>query len=413
MIPRRTKLQIGAFVVIALVGISYVGARYAGLGRVFGATGYVVTMQLEDSGGVFTNAEVTYRGVGVGRVAQMRLTADGLDVDLDIEPGAPPIPADLEAVVANRSAVGEQYVDLRPRGEDGPYLGAGSVIPRSATSTPPPVDALLGNLDAFARSVPTDSLRIVVDELDRAFAGTGPDLQVLLDNTRAFTRAATEHLPQTKALIDDGLVVLNTQAEQGSAIRSFSTDLRALAEQLKNSDGDLRRLIAVSPGVAEQVSALLRETGPNLGVVLANLLTTGNILVTRLDGLEQMAVTYPIAVGGGFSVAKGDGTGAHFGLALNVFDPPPCTVGYEGTAIRQGTDTSAAPLNTQAYCALAPGSATGVRGAQNAPYGGTPTTPTGGETTQPGREPVVDQAAGAPLLTSLGQLLGLPVGGGS
>ncbi|WP_367134803.1 MCE family protein [Saccharothrix sp. HUAS TT1] len=410
MIPGRIKLQIGAFVLIALVGVSYVGARYVGLGRVFGASGYVVTVQLADSGGVFTNGEVTYRGVAVGRVGQLRLTADGLEVDLDIDPDAPAIPADLEAVVANRSAVGEQFVDLRPRGEDGPYLEDGSVIPRSATRTPPPVDGLLTNLDEFAKSVPTDSLRTVVDELDLAFNGAGPDLQVLLDNTRAFTQAATEHLPQTKALLDDGLVVLNTQASQGSAIRSFSTDLRALADQLKNSDADLRRLIGVSPQAAEQVSALLRETGPNLGVVLANLLTTGNILVTRLDGLEQIAVTYPIIVGGGFSVAKGDGTGAHFGLALNVFDPPPCTVGYDGTAIRQGTDTTPAEFNTQAYCALAKGSATGVRGAQNAPYGGTPaTTPTGDATSQPGREPTSGEAVPeAPLLTSLGQLLGLP-----
>jgi phospholipid/cholesterol/gamma-HCH transport system substrate-binding protein len=408
VISGRIKLQIGAFVLIALVGVSYVGARYVGLGRLFGASGYVVTMQLADSGGVFSNAEVTYRGVAVGRVGQMRLTSDGLEVDLDIDPDAPDIPADLEAVVANRSAVGEQYVDLRPRGEDGPYLAAGAVIPRSATKIPPPVDALLTNLDSFAKSVPTDSLRTVVDELDLAFSGTGPDLQVLLDNTRAFTQAATEHLPQTKALINDGLVVLNTQNAQGSAIRSFSTDLRALADQLKNSDTDIRRLIGVSPQAAEQVSALLRETGPNLGVVLANLLTTGNILVTRLDGLEQIAVTYPIIVGGGFTVARGDGTGAHFGLALNVFDPPPCTVGYDSTTIRQGTDTTQAEFNRQAYCALAPGSATSVRGAQNAPYGGTPT---GDATSQPGREPTPAQAAERvepPVLTSLGQLLGLP-----
>ncbi|MEV0682093.1 MlaD family protein [Actinosynnema sp. NPDC050436] len=408
MIPRKIKVQIGAFVLIALLGVSYVGARYAGLGRVFGASGYVVTLQLADSGGVFTNAEVTYRGVTVGRVGQMRLTADGLDVDLNIDSDAPRIPSDLDAVVANRSAVGEQFVDLRPRHGDGPYLAAGATIDKARTRTPPPVDGLLANLDGFAKSVPADSLRTVVDELDEAFNGTGPDLQALLDNTRRFTEAATRHLPQTKALINDGLVVLDTQAAQGSAIRSFSADLRALAEQLKNSDTDLRALIGISPLAAEQVSALLEETGPNLGVVLANLLTTGNILVTRLDGLEQIAVTYPIAVGGGFSVAKGDGTGAHFGLALNVFDPPPCTVGYEGTKIRQGTDTTPVTLNSQAYCALARGSATAVRGAQNAPYGGTPTTPVGNETSQPGREPVGRPQADAPVLTSLGQLLGLP-----
>ncbi len=406
MITRGTKLKIGAFVLVALLGISYVSATYIGLLK---SSSTVVTMQLADSGGIFTNAEVTYRGVTIGRVGQLRLTSDGVEADLELDSDAPRVPAATEAVVANRSAVGEQYVDLRPKSDGGPFLEAGSVIPRSATRTPPPVDGLLSNLDAFASSVPTDSLRTVVDELHTAFSGTGGDLQVLIDNTAAFTAAAKEHLPQTTQLLKDGKIVLSTQAASGGAIRSFSGDLRLIAEQLRASDGDLRRLIVAVPPASEQVSALLKESGPNLGVVFANLLTTSNILVTRRDGLEQIAVTYPLAVGGGFTVAPGDGS-AHFGLALNVFDPMPCTVGYEGTKIRQGNDTSAAPpLNTQAYCALARGSATSVRGSQNAPYGGTPTTPVGNATTQPGREPTGQQTAPElPLLTSLGQLLGLP-----
>ena len=405
MITRGTKFKIVAFVLVALVGISYVSANYVGL---FRSSSKVVTMQLADSGGIFTNAEVTYRGVTIGRVGQLRLTADGIEVDLELDADAPRVPASTEAVVTNRSAVGEQYVDLRPKNDDGPYLEAGSVIPRSATKTPPPVDGLLSNLDAFASSVPTDSLKTVVDELHTAFNGTGGDLQVLIDNTSAFTAAASEHLPQTTQLLKDGKIVLATQAAQGGAIRSFSGDLRLIAEQMKASDGDLRRLIVAVPPASEQVSALLKESGPNLGVVFANLLTTANILVTRRDGLEQIAVTYPIAVAGGFTVAPGDGT-AHFGLALNMFDPMPCTAGYEGTTIRSGNDTSSAPLNTQAYCALARGSATSVRGSQNAPYGGTPTTPAGNATTQPGQEPAGQHTAPElPLLTSFGQLLGLP-----
>jgi phospholipid/cholesterol/gamma-HCH transport system substrate-binding protein len=407
VITRGTKLKIGAFVLVALLGISYVSATYVGL---FKSSSTVVTLQLADSGGIFTNAEVTYRGVTIGRVGQLRLTSDGVEADLELDSDAPRVPASTEAVVANRSAVGEQFVDLRPKSDDGPYLEAGSVIPRTATKTPPPVDGLLSNLDAFASSVPTDSLKTVVDELHDAFNGTGGDLQVLIDNTAAFTAAASEHLPQTTQLLKDGRIVLATQAAQGGAIRSFSGDLRLLAEQLKASDGDLRRLIVAVPPASEQVSALLKESGPNLGVVFANLLTTSNILVTRRDGLEQIAVTYPLAVGGGFSVTPGDGS-VHFGLALNVFDPMPCTVGYEGTTVRPGSDTSAAPLNTQAYCALARGSATSVRGSQNAPYGGTPTTPVGKATTQPGQEPAGQQAAPElPLLTSFGQLLGVPEG---
>ncbi|MBY8852911.1 MlaD family protein, partial [Saccharothrix sp. MB29] len=71
------------------------------------------TVRSESTGG-----EVTYRGVPVGRVGPIRLVDRRVEVELRITAGAPPIPADLEAVVANRSAVGEQYVDLRPRGAD-------------------------------------------------------------------------------------------------------------------------------------------------------------------------------------------------------------------------------------------------------------------------------------------------------
>ena len=41
---------------------------------------------------------------------------------------SPKIPADLQAEVRSVSAVGEQYVDLRPRTDSGPYLQNGSVI---------------------------------------------------------------------------------------------------------------------------------------------------------------------------------------------------------------------------------------------------------------------------------------------
>ena len=42
---------------------------------------------------------------------------------------------------------------------------------------------------------------------------------------------------------------------------------------------------------------------------------------------------YPSAVAGGYTVTPGDDT-AHFGVALNVDDPPSCQAGYGGTRIR-------------------------------------------------------------------------------
>ncbi|CAM5474129.1 hypothetical protein SBADM41S_08483 [Streptomyces badius] len=74
----------------------------------------------------------------MGRVGPIELTEDGVEAELRIEKDDPRIPDSLTAVVANLSAVGEQYVDLRPTRAEGPFLGNGSVIDEADTTVPAP-----------------------------------------------------------------------------------------------------------------------------------------------------------------------------------------------------------------------------------------------------------------------------------
>ncbi|MEU2111123.1 MlaD family protein [Streptomyces sp. NPDC019507] len=365
MITRTVRIQLAAFAALTAVGVSYVGARYTGLVDAVLDRGYTVRAELADSGGVFEGAEVTYRGVPVGRVGELRLTGrDGVSVDLDVEDGAR-IPADTVAVVANRSAVGEQYVDLQPRGTGGPYLRDGSVIARGDTRVPLPTTDVVLSLDRLVNSVGKKDLRITVDELGKAFAGTGPELARLVDSGNSLVESASESLPQTVALIEDSRKVLGTQAEQGSAIRSFSRDLAALTAELKSSDGDIRRLVGAGAPAAQEVDALLTETRPHLPVLLGNLISGGQITVARLPGVEQALVTFPVVVAGSYTVIPGDGT-THFGMVANADDPPACRQGY-GTQRRDPSDTADRPANTGAHCSAPRGGPTSVRGAQNVP----------------------------------------------
>ena len=366
MITRTVKAQLLAFATVTAVGVSYVGAEYTGLADAVLDGGYTVRADFADSGGIFPGAEVTYRGVPVGRVGALRLTgSDGVSVALDIKDGAPRIPADTLAVVANRSAVGEQYVDLQPRTSQGPYLLAGSSIPRGSTRVPLPTTDLVLSLDRLVNSVGKDDLRVTVDELDKAFSGTGPNLSRLVDSGNALVDSASQSLPQTISLIEDSRKVLKTQADQGSSIKSFAHDLAALSAQLKSSDGDLRKLIGNATPAAQEVNSLLKSVGPRLSVLLANLISGGQVTLARLPGVEQSLVTFPALVAGSYTVVPGDGT-THFGLVVNADDPPACTQGY-GTARRDPSDTSKREANTDARCTAPRGSKTSVRGAQNAP----------------------------------------------
>lgn len=383
MIRRGTKVQLLAFLLLTVVGLSFVGARYVGLGESLLGHGYLVTADFARSGGIFAGAEVTYRGVAVGKVDRLRLADDGVHVDLQLQDGTR-VPSDTVAVVENRSAVGEQYVDLQPRRQGGPYLGDGDRIPRSRTSAPLPTEVLLLNLDRLVRSVDHRDLTVVIDEMGKAFAGSDQSLQRILDSGDALTREAVDALPETIRLIEDGQTVLATQRDTASSIRSFTGDLALLSQTLRSSDADLRKVFDNGALASDQMRQLIEENRAPIAALLANLITSGQVTVARLDALQQILVTYPDTVSGGYTVVPGDGT-SHFGLVLSS-DPPSCKKGYESTRQRVPAATADVPVNAKARCTEPRGSKSSVRGAQNAPRGGSfsaRATP-GGKAARPG-----------------------------
>ncbi|MGY1439208.1 MCE family protein [Streptomyces reniochalinae] len=364
-----------AFLVLAVLVLGLIGVRYADVGRYVGLRDYyTVRVELARTGGLYEHANVTYRGVSVGRVDTIDLTDTGVAADLRINTSSPRIPDELEAVVANLSAVGEQYIDLRPSTKKGPYLHDGSVIRQADTDLPAPPTKVLSSVDNLVSSVPHDALRTVVDELGTTFEGRGDDLEALLETGSEFLDSADAAAPETTGLIVDSATVLRTQREEGDALRDFATGARELLAQLKRSDPDLRRLIARTPGAATQVTGLLRDLDPGLSVLLANLTTTSELALTRQRGIEELLVTLPrVAAAGSTAITK---EGATLGMSLAFFDPLPCTAGYEGTHYRNGLETGKAPpLNERAHCASPAAGGKNVRGSANAPTGGPPPAP--------------------------------------
>lgn len=370
MLTWSTRIKLLAFGLIAVVSVVFVGGKYAGLDRLFGPRGYVVTAELTDSGGIFRGSEVTYRGVTVGTVAALRLTSTGVDADLDIDEDAPPIPADTRAVVANRSAVGEQYLDLRPDGPDGPFLAHGSVIEASRTDAPVSPETMLTHVDRLIGSVNTRSLNTVVDEAYVAFADSGDDLQLLLDSAYEFTASARKNMPATRQLLSSARTVLDTQRRHADDLTRFAGGLKTISRQFAESDPDLRAVIDRAPQVADQVSRFIDVSGNDTAMLLANLLTTADVAAPRTDSTKQLLVNFSVIGAFARSVSKDER--GQLGLVFDMFKPPTCTRGYEGTKQRPANDVSEVEPNKDAYCAEPPGSPIAVRGAQNAPFRGVP-----------------------------------------
>src|SRR4029079_6231651 len=115
---------------------------------------------------------------------------------------SPKIPADLKADVLSVSAVGEQYVDLRPRTNAGPYLKDGSVVVAENTTIPQQVGPMLDQVSKLVNSIPKDRISDLLDESFKAFNGAGEDFQSLLHSSSSITKYLHYVSDTSRTMID-------------------------------------------------------------------------------------------------------------------------------------------------------------------------------------------------------------------
>ena len=374
MLTRFVRIQLAIFAVASIVGMFVMFVSYIQAPTLLGIGHITVKMELPASGGLYRFSNVTYRGVQVGKVTGIRLTRNSAEVTLSLD-SSPKIPADLQAQVHSVSAVGEQYVDLRPHSESGPYLHDGSVIAMRDTTIPPPVGPMLDRISALVASIPGDKLGDLLDESFKAFNGAGYDLGSLMDSAAKVSRDANNVADRARTLIDDGRTFLDSQAQTTDAIRLWAHSLAGVTEQTASNDLQIRRLLRTGPGAAEEVARLLNQVKPTLPVLLANLRTIGQIGVTYNASLEQLLVLLPPYVAETSAARSANNpTGLPLGdFAVAMEDPTPCTVGFlPPSSWRSPADTTEMDTPDGIYCKLPQDSPSAVRGARNYPCMGHP-----------------------------------------
>ncbi|BDX31320.1 Mce family protein Mce3F [Mycobacterium antarcticum] len=370
----RMKFQLALFTVIALAAVSLMALHFMKLpAKLFGVGRYTVTMELDQAGGLYSGGNVTYRGTEVGRVESVRLTRTGVEATLSLKSGIA-IPSNLRAEVHSQSAIGEQYVALLPRGDARPLRG-GDVIALPDTSVPPDINSLLAAANTGLRAIPHDDLKTVVDESYTAVGGLGPELSRIVTGTSDLAIDARKNLDPLLTLIDQSQPVLNSQANTSDAIRQWASHVATVTSQLKTHDQAVTGLITNGGPAAAEVQLLLERVRPTLPVLMANLVSIGQVGITYRNDIEQLLVLFPQVVSAGQAglVANLDTKQAYKGqylsFNLNINLPPACTTGFLPVQ-QQRTPTfedAPEPVDGSLYCRVPQDSPLNVRGARNIP----------------------------------------------
>jgi len=123
---KRIEISVGIFVFIGIAGMFYMALKLGEVGGL-GASGYVVTADFDDIGGIRKGADVMIAGVVMGRVDNVRLTKDDqAELTLRIHDGVE-LTSDVIASVRTKGIIGDRFIRLSQGGDD-TYLKNGSSI---------------------------------------------------------------------------------------------------------------------------------------------------------------------------------------------------------------------------------------------------------------------------------------------
>ncbi|MEE4023431.1 MlaD family protein [Gordonia sp. PKS22-38] len=375
ILSRMVKIQLAIFTVVALIATWLMLFSYMQVQTQLGVGRITVTLQAPETGGLYRFGNVTYRGVDVGKVTDVRLTDSGVEATLSID-SEEQIPADLQAGIRSMSAVGEQYVDLRPRSDDPPFLRNGSVISSGDVQIPQPVAPMLEKLNGLVTSIPKDQLFGLVDELNDSLGGHGYDLQSLLDSSSTLAASLRGVGDETATLLQDSVPLVDSQVDSADAIRMWTSNLSGFTGQLVQNTPEMRRILTSGPGFADEITKTLDSVKLTLPVLLANVTTIGQLAVTYNAGLEQILVLLPPAISM-IQAVQPNRNGTQWGLGdfriSGISDPPACTVGFlPPSQWRPPEDVRVIDTPDDLYCKLPQNSDIGVRGVRNIPCANKP-----------------------------------------
>lgn len=362
---RRQLIMFGVVTVIAFIAL---GGYYLRIPTLMGIGQYTLKADLPSSGGLYPTANVTYRGVTIGKVTDVQPTEQGARATMSIGDQYK-IPVDASANVHSVSAVGEQYLDLVSKDNPAQHFSSGQTI--TTGTVPAPIGPALDTANRGLAALPANKISGLLDETAQAVGGLGPALQRLVDSTQAIVGDFNTNITDIDDIIANSGPILDSQTDSGDAIERWAKNLNVLAAQAAAQDPALRRILPEAAASADQISGVLGGLRDSLPQTLANLEIVIEMAKRYHAYVEGILVALPQEAAAG-QTATAPFESEHralLPLGLTINQPPPCMTGFlPASEWRPPADTSLEPLVDGLYCKIPQDTpANVVRGARNIP----------------------------------------------
>jgi phospholipid/cholesterol/gamma-HCH transport system substrate-binding protein len=234
--------------------------------------GYRFKVQFPEATQLAQEADVRISGVNVGKVKKKEPdNSTGLtETTVEIDSKYAPIPRDTQAILRQKTLLGETYVELSPGHKSSGMLADGGTLSGGQVAPTVELDEIFRALDERTRS----SLQTWLEEGGRSVGNRGQSLNDALGNLTPFA----ENTEQVLAVL----------RKQSGATRSLVRDTGAVFAALTARRGQLRELVSNSNRVFETTARRSAELADAF-TVLPTFLRETRTTVRRLSAFSDNA----------------------------------------------------------------------------------------------------------------------------
>ncbi|HLM09473.1 MAG TPA: MlaD family protein [Thermoleophilaceae bacterium] len=259
--------------------------------------GYRVSVAFPEATQLAQEADVRISGVRVGRVKKSKADEiSGLtEAELEIDARYAPIAKDAQAILRQKTLLGETYVELSPGTKASGSIADGGRLPNGHVSDTVQFDEIL-------RGFPPETRRrfsVWLDQQGRAVADHGAEINAALANLTPFAEETDEVLDVlrrqsrfTRGFIRDTGVVFDALTERQGQLRDLVVNSNRLWETTARRDAELADTFRVLPTFlreGRETTRRLTRFANNTNPLVTQLRPAARELSPTLADLERLA----------------------------------------------------------------------------------------------------------------------------
>lgn len=278
----RNPVTIGAISIVVLLLLLLAAFKADSLPLIGGGDTYHAAFT--EAGGLKTDDPVRIAGVRVGKVTDVGLEGDHVEVTFKVQTDDQFGPQTAAAIKVG-TLLGSMYLALEPKGSG--QMQEGAQIPASRTTSPYDVVQAFSGLASRADRIDVPQLSKAFNTLADATKGTPAAFQQTLKGLSRLSANVAARDQQLNTLLKNLRTVSQVLGEHDDDIVALMKDSDTVLRALVARREAVHRLLVSTTQLSQQLTQLVQQSRADLKPALSNLQSVVDVLMKNQNNLDQ------------------------------------------------------------------------------------------------------------------------------